>query len=286
MGPRPSFSTAERNARRQVPSASYTSSARGGDWTRSGRTSLGPCPGPPQPATSRTTRAAIRRIGLITRARASRFLEGRVAHAARDQEEDERGDHEAVDDEDGVVVPAHVAEQPLDGNQAAPGGCERADEERPAPTVGQLPEDDVGQALVEHGPEDDRDEEEEGEPRGRVAVEAQRAGHRDRDPRARDSGSERRSLRHADRDRLAEPEVGDLLLLRHPVGEPEEHAEDSEKERDLPRLAEMLLDDALAERARERSRDRRREHAPGRALLRAANPPVADAPEPGRDQRD
>src|SRR4029078_13463417 len=103
------------------------------------RISVALCPRLPQPAASRTTRAAFRRIGLFTRASASRFLEGRVAHAARDQEEDERGDHEAVDDEDGVLVPAHVAEQRFDGDQAAPGGGEGADDGTPGTTLGAVP---------------------------------------------------------------------------------------------------------------------------------------------------
>src|SRR4029079_18140151 len=87
-------------------------------------------------------------------------------------------------------------------------------------------------------------------------------------------------------DRLAEAEVADRPLLRHAVGEPEQHAEDGEGYRDLPGLAEVFLDDALAQRSGDRGRNRRGEDTPRGPLLGAPDPSVAHAAKPGGDERD
>ncbi len=104
-------------------------------------------------------------------------------------------------------------------------------------------------------------------------------------PERETPGASASCLGEPDRDRLAEAEVADLPLLRHAVGEPEQHAEDGEEDCDLPGLAEVLLDDALAQRSGERGRDRRGEDAPRGPLLRAPDPSVADAAKPGGDER-
>ena len=87
-------------------------------------------------------------------------------------------------------------------------------------------------------------------------------------PERETPGRERGCLGEPDCDRLAEAKIADLPLPRHAVGEPEEHAEDGQEDRDLPGLPEAPFDDALAQRAPDRGRDRRREDTPRGPLFR------------------
>ena len=81
-------------------------------------------------------------------------------------------DGEPVDDEDGVVVAPHVAEQPVDREEPGAGRGDRADDERPHPAGREVAAEDILVALQQDGAEHDRDEEQEREPRRRVAREA------------------------------------------------------------------------------------------------------------------
>ena len=62
-----------------------------------------------------------------------RILERGRPHVGSDQQEDECRCDEAVDDEDRVVVPPHVAKQAPDGDEPASGRREDPDDERPLP---------------------------------------------------------------------------------------------------------------------------------------------------------
>ena len=75
--------------------------------------------------------------------------------------------------------------------------------------------------MKHDGAEHGRHEQEEREPRRRVAVEAEEATGRDRDPRARDAGHERERLRDADGEAFLERELVASPRRRAPVGEPE-----------------------------------------------------------------
>src|SRR3990170_4591919 len=86
---------------------------------------------------ARRTRTPVKAIATApVRARTAGrepTLEGGCPRSAQDHEYDDRGQDEPVQDEDAVRVPAHVAEQPVDREQAAPERSERSDEERPLP---------------------------------------------------------------------------------------------------------------------------------------------------------
>src|SRR5688500_11723414 len=211
-------------------------------------------------------------------------LERGRAHVGRDQQEDHGRRDQAVDDEDRVVVPAHVAEEAPDRQEAASGRRDHSDDERPFTARRQVAEQDVGDALPERGPEDDGDEEQEGEARRRVPVEPEEARHRDRDPGARDPWHEGEALGETDRERGSGPEIGHLLGRGRLVGNPEEDAEDDEEDRDLPRLPEVACDQVLAERADYRGRDGCDGDEPGDPLVGRGDAAPSDAREPGRDQ--
>jgi hypothetical protein len=112
------------------------------------------------------------------------------------------GDHEPIGDEDPVGVPAHVAEEPVDREQPAPERRERPDEEGALPARWEISEQHLGHALVEHGPEHRREQEQEREAGRAVAIEAQQAARRDRDPRPRDAGREGERLREPEGNRM------------------------------------------------------------------------------------
>ena len=83
---------------------------------------------------------------------------------------------------------------------------------------------------------------------------------------------------------LDKPEVLDRAPRRDPVHDPEEDREDGEEDRDLPGIAELLLDEALPRGAGERGRDRRDRDVPGDPLVRSLDPPPPDALDEGLDQ--
>ena len=197
------------------------------------------------------------------------------------EKEDDCGEEQPVDDEDRVVVAADVAEQAPDREQAARRGRDHPHQEWPRRAGRQVAEEHVGHALPERGTEDDRDEEQERDARRGVPVEAEEAGGRDRDPRARDAGHEREALGEADRDRCARPEVGHAAPRRRAVHEPEEDAEDGQEDRDLPGLAQVLGDEILAQGADGRGRDGGDSNEPRDARLRRVDAPPADAADPG-----
>jgi hypothetical protein len=155
----------------------------------------------------------------------------------------------------------------------------------PAQPSGSSP-DDVGPALEEHGAEDDRHEEEEREARRRVAVESERARHRDRDPRARDARREGDGLRGSDRQSPGFSERSEIFFsCGHPVASQRSTPKTARKRRDLPRLAEAASR-SCSRRALPRARQECRcEHAPRGPLLALRMPPVADAPKPAGDER-
>ena len=73
-------------------------------------------------------------------------------------------------------------------------------------------------------------------------------------------------------------------VLRAPVCYPQQHAEEREVDRDLPRRAEMLFDHIRSDRACDRSRDRRCKDEPGDLLVSRPDRPAADGTEPGGDE--
>src|SRR4051812_20931115 len=181
---------------------------------------------------------------------------------------------------------AHVAEESLDGEEAAPRRGEGPDEERNRPALRKVPVDHVGPALEHDRAEDDRHEQEEGKACGGVPGQVERTPGGDRDPRARDPRRERDRLGEADSERLEEREVSDLLALWQAIRQPEQYPEDREEDGDLPGLPEPLLDEALTDGTGDRGGDRRDEDAPRRPLGGSANAPPPHAREPGRDEPD
>src|SRR4029453_19044017 len=84
----------------------------------------------------------------------------------------------------------------------------------------------------------------------------------------------------ADAEPLAETERARLAPLGRPVGEPEDAGEERHEDRDLPRLAEVVLDEALARRADDHRWNRGDHDEPGDALLRISNCACSHRAEP------
>ena len=193
-------------------------------------------------------------------------------------------------------------------SRAAPGSREPdrerrqgADEERSGRSRRQRVEDDVLRALVDHRAEHDRDEQEE---------RASARPRRDRASTARPAviviperdtpGISASTCAKPIRKPFLTPTSSRAARSGEPVGDPEQDTEDGERDRDLPGLAELLLDEALAQRLRRSPpgwsprRRPRRCARPAVSMLRRRSEPtqrddVADdvAPEvdDDRDQR-
>ena len=116
-----------------------------------------------------------------------------------------RGD----DHEDRVVVPPQVPEQEVDCDQARTGRRDGPDQgQRALPAGRKRPEDDMLEALVEHGSEHDRNEQEEREASCAVAVELEEPARGDRDPpsaRRRASAQSAGRSRRGSRSRARSP---------------------------------------------------------------------------------
>ena len=104
---------------------------------------------------------------------------GHMTHNLR-----ERSDDESVHHEEAVCVGADETKQPVDGEKPATEGRERPDEKRPMPPARKIAEQNVLHSFEQNRTEDDRDEKQEREASGAVAVELHEAAGRDRDPRA------------------------------------------------------------------------------------------------------
>jgi hypothetical protein len=137
----------------------------------------------------------------------------------------------------------------------------------PAQAGRQVAEQHVLHALEEHGAERDRDQQQEREACGGVAVEAQEAAGRDRHARARHARHEREHLREADEESVAHAEVVEVQPLRRAVGDPEQHREQGEQDRDLPGVAQVVRDRVLAGGADDRGGHRGERDRPRQPLL-------------------
>ncbi len=80
-------------------------------------------------------------------------------------------------------------------------------------------------------------------------------------------------------------EVGHLAALRaHPVGDPEQDAEDDQRARDQPQRAEGRLDLILEEQSEHHDRDAADDDQPAELRVRViARDPAEERPEPVRD---
>ena len=122
--------------------------------------------------------------------------------------------------------------------------------------------------LKTTAPKRDRQEQQEREARGGVAVEPEEARRRDRDPRARDARHQREALREADREpcRSVRSSI-DRRSCGRRSAQPSSRPNAGEEDRDLPRLAEVLRDHVLEREPDDRGGNRRDDHHPGDALL-------------------
>src|SRR6266545_2235169 len=95
---------------------------------------------------------------------------------------------------------------------------------------------------------------------------------------------ERETLGEADRERALPPDLVDRAARGHAVREPENDGEDREQERDLPGIAELLLDEVLPGSAGDGRGDGRDRDVPGDALVLVLDASATDASEPGPDE--
>ena len=100
-------------------------------------------------------------------------------------------------------------------------------------------------------------------------------------PERETPGREREALGEADEKPLAEAQVPHLLPLGAPVGPVEDEGEHGEQDRDLPRLAEALLDHALEGGSDQRRRHGRDDDDPGDLLVLRLDGTSPHAAEPG-----
>ena len=104
------------------------------------------------------------------------------------------------------------------------------------------------------------------------------------DAGARHAGSQGERLRQAEREAAAVVQILDRAISKSAVSEIEQRGAEREENRDLPRLAEPLLDEALADGPRERGRNRGDDHDPGDALVSRPDCARAQAVPPGADE--
>ena len=210
------------------------------------------------------------------------------AGAREDQQQHDRGGDQPVPDEDRVVVAAHVAEQRSDREQAAPGGRERADDERPrrARAAGRRaarparPCSRTAPSMIGTSRKNEkRAAESRSRPRNRPAVIVI--------PERETPGISARLCAAPIASASRGPSAPIRRRSRLPVGDPEQPGEDDEDDRDLPRLPQMLGDQVLPqERRRSRPGPSRRRRTT-RSARRPSRPGASAAcPQPGRQQAD
>ena len=200
--------------------------------------------------------------GVIRRRRRSADRprsERRAAHARGDQQQDEHRQHEPVDDEDRVVVATHVAEEPVDREQPAAGRRDRADDERAPPTpVASSPLSTSGYPFSRTAPSMIGTSR-----RNERRAAASRVSPRKRPaliviPERETPGARARLCASPTSSPCLRLSSAHVLLLGPPIGPVQHEREDRHQDRDLPRLAEPLLDHALERGADDRRRDRSR----------------------------
>ena len=97
---------------------------------------------------------------------------------------------------------------------------------------------------------------------------------------------ERERLRKPHDDRVAKAEVSHRLRLRRAVGPIQEQRAGSEKDEDLPRLAEVVGDDVLTDESDDAGGNRCDENEPRDALVRRCDAPSPDRADPRAHQPD
>ena len=156
----------------------------------------------------------------------------------------------------------------------------------PVQPSGSSPKHHVLDALEQDGAEHGRHEQQEREAGSAVAIEAEETARGDRDPRARDAGSECERLRAAHDDRVTEPEIAHRAVLRRAVCPEQEQRAGGEQDEDLPGLAEVVRDEVGTGEADDAGGDRRDEHEPRDPLVRRLDLPTSHGAEPGTDETD
>src|SRR5207237_7359275 len=195
-------------------------------------------------------------------------LERGGTNACRNDPQDESGRGQPVHDERREVAPAQVRQQRPDHQEPAHGRSQDTPRERPPEARWDvfLPRQQL-EALVRAGPPDDREGEQEREPRGRLTVQPEPPSGGDGDPGPGHPGLEGDGLGQPDGDGAAEPQVLHVPRLAGPaIHHEQEHAEHRQHDRDEPGLAQPVLDGLLEQRAGQRPRDGPDDQEPGQSL--------------------
>src|SRR5262245_2447911 len=212
-----------------------------------------------QPAPARTQATADRpRNSRRVRRNGSRAP---MASGSQNQDEDHRGEEQAIDDERLERARLEVAPHEPHREPAAHERGEQRGHQRPQRTGGQARLREL-ERVVRAGASRDRNAEEKGVPGRRRAVEAAQESRGDRDPGARSAGDEGERLGEADREPLAPGDTLERIAGRGgsrdgaAIGDPHDDRPAAGGDRDDDRPSQLAFDDLSEEEARQRTGNR------------------------------